>query len=185
MPFRYHDWFFSMIGGSERESIIRSWLSGTLPPFLKRNLRGNSEQEHVFHLFLSYLYDAGIINAYQYPNEALANALARTHETWQLFLQDAGIANPRCAFVLTNGRMILAMASHDDIMGYKSITGLKGCPYCRDHSHGDEGAKDHIDLRATFLMADLDLAPQEFGLAPLPSGKLLLFDGSQPTLLNK
>ena len=124
-------------------------LYEVITPFLKRNIRGQSEPEHVFHLFLSYLYDAGIINAYQYPIEMLANALARTYETWQLFLQDAGIENPRAAFVLTNGRSIIAMASHEDLMGYKFIHGLESCAYCRaSHPDDETPPRSHPDLKA-------------------------------------
>ncbi|MBU1240150.1 hypothetical protein KKF84_04165 [Myxococcota bacterium] len=185
MPFRYHDWFFAMLGSSLREHIIKGWLSGTLPAFLKRNIRGQSEQEHVFHLFLSYLHDSGILNAYSFPEELLATALTRTYDTWQLFLQDAGIENPRSAFVLTDGRAIIAMASHEDLMGYKFINGIHGCAYCRSTHPVDSGLRDHSDLRAVFLMADQNLVPQEFGLSPLPSDKIIQFDGKELKFLTK
>ncbi len=42
---------------------VRERLLESVPAFLRRNIRGKSPSEHVFHLFLAFLHDAGILDA--------------------------------------------------------------------------------------------------------------------------
>jgi hypothetical protein len=180
MPFRYRSWFFSMTGKNHENQKINNWLSGTLPPFLKRNIQGNSEQELVFHLFLSYLYDSGLINAYDFPISDIISAICKTCDTWQLFCKDTGEEESPGVFIISNGRFLLVMASHDNIAGYKYIDGIHNfCPYCRDTSYDEAPPRTHEDLKTLFVLGDLETNPREYGLSPVQKDKILVFHKNQ------
>jgi glutamine amidotransferase len=58
-PFRYRQWLFAHTGTIEAFPKIRSRMSDSLPQFLQRDVRGDTDSEILFHLFLSFLHDAG------------------------------------------------------------------------------------------------------------------------------
>ena len=58
-PFRYRQWLFAQTGTIEAFSQIRGRLCDSLPEFLLRDVRGDTDSELLFHLFLSFLHDAG------------------------------------------------------------------------------------------------------------------------------
>src|SRR5207245_8791387 len=52
-PFRYRQWLFAHNGTLDRFSAMRPRLLESIPDFLRRNIRGETDSEHVFHLFLA------------------------------------------------------------------------------------------------------------------------------------
>jgi glutamine amidotransferase len=58
-PFRYRQWLFAHTGTIEAFPKLRSRMSDSLPQFLQRDVRGDTDSEILFHLFLSFLHDAG------------------------------------------------------------------------------------------------------------------------------
>ena len=58
-PFRYRQWLFAHTGTVEAFSTLRGRLSESLPQFLQRDVQGDTDSELLFHLFLSFLHDAG------------------------------------------------------------------------------------------------------------------------------
>ena len=58
-PFRYRQWMFADTGTVGDFGTVREQLLETLPKFLRRSLRGETDSELLFHLFLSFLHDAG------------------------------------------------------------------------------------------------------------------------------
>ncbi|MBI5536923.1 MAG: class II glutamine amidotransferase [Deltaproteobacteria bacterium] len=58
-PFRYRQWLFAHAGTLARFDNLRERLVTSIPDFLMRNVRGDTDSELVFHLFLSFLHDAG------------------------------------------------------------------------------------------------------------------------------
>jgi glutamine amidotransferase len=58
-PFRYRQWLFAHTGTIEHFPKLRSRMSDSLPQFLQRDVRGDTDSEILFHLFLSFLHDAG------------------------------------------------------------------------------------------------------------------------------
>lgn len=64
-PFRYRRWFFAQEGpgpSAEPFADLHPQLVTHIPDYLRRNIRGRSPAEHVFHLFLSMLHDAGTLD---------------------------------------------------------------------------------------------------------------------------
>src|SRR3954469_25397337 len=58
-PFRYRQWLFANTGTVDSFTRLRGRLTEQLPPFLYRDVRGETDSELIFHLFLSFLHDQG------------------------------------------------------------------------------------------------------------------------------
>jgi len=58
-PFRYRQWLFAHTGTLPAFDTLRRRLTESLPQFLQRDVRGETDSELLFHLFLSFLHDAG------------------------------------------------------------------------------------------------------------------------------
>src|SRR4051812_5648717 len=58
-PFRYREWLFAHTGSIERYGAIRERLLESIPEFLRKNIRGDTDSEVLFHVVLSFLFDAG------------------------------------------------------------------------------------------------------------------------------
>jgi glutamine amidotransferase len=56
-PFRYRDWLFAQRGTIENFERIRPRLLAAQPDFLRRNVRGDTDGEVMFYLFLSCLHE--------------------------------------------------------------------------------------------------------------------------------
>src|SRR5579884_2072825 len=58
-PFRYRQWLFAQAGTVSDFDRVRERLMGSVPEFLRAGIRGDSDAEIVFQVFLSFLHDAG------------------------------------------------------------------------------------------------------------------------------
>ena len=76
-PFRFRSWLFGSVGHVSEPgfSAVRERLLESVPDFLRRNIRGKSPSEHIFHLFLAFLHDAGILDAASPAPAAVQRAL--------------------------------------------------------------------------------------------------------------
>ena len=61
-PFRYRQWLFAQTGTVEKIDVLRGRLRDSLPQFLARDVRGDTDAELVFYLFLSFLHDGGVLD---------------------------------------------------------------------------------------------------------------------------
>lgn len=61
-PFRYRQWLFAQTGTLPAFEAIRDRLVGSVPEFLRSSIRGESDAEILFYVFLSFLHDAGRLN---------------------------------------------------------------------------------------------------------------------------
>jgi predicted glutamine amidotransferase len=58
-PFRYRQWLFAQIGTLDSFDRLRERLLDVQPGFLRPNVRGDTDSELIFYLFLSCLHDQG------------------------------------------------------------------------------------------------------------------------------
>jgi glutamine amidotransferase len=79
-PFRYRQWLFANTGTVAQFDAIRERLVQSVPEFLRGGIRGETDSEIFFHVFLSFLHDAGRLNDLlvepQVVREALRSSLA-------------------------------------------------------------------------------------------------------------
>src|SRR6476469_6868591 len=61
-PFRYRQWLFAQTGTLPMFDSIRERLVQSVPEFLRSSIRGETDAEILFYVFLSFLHDAGRLN---------------------------------------------------------------------------------------------------------------------------
>lgn len=61
-PFRYRQWLFAQTGTLPSFDVVRERLVASVPEFLRSSIRGETDAEILFYVFLSFLHDAGRLN---------------------------------------------------------------------------------------------------------------------------
>ena len=101
-PFRYRQWLFAQTGTVSEFDAVRDRLVQSVPEFLRGGIRGETDSEIFFHVFLSFLHDAGRLNdiVVEAPVivEALRSSLCTGFTELQSTLDSLVIASPTRAF---------------------------------------------------------------------------------------
>jgi glutamine amidotransferase len=159
-PFRFRSWLFGSVGEIDAAAFesVRERLLESVPAFLRRNIRGKSPSEHVFHLFLAFLHDAGSLDAPS-PSPSVVHGALRNGITFlERLLGTGGEPAPLgLGLVATNGRcFVAANAAHP--MRYLHVEGISDCPVChgrRDDARERHGRRlQHDTVRAVILEAN-------------------------------
>jgi glutamine amidotransferase len=173
-PFRFRYWLFGAIGEFGEFAKIRTHLHESIPEFLRRNIRGHSPSEQLFHLFLAFLHDAGLLDTLLAQPEPVARALTETMAFLDRLLVGVGAATSRLAVVATNGRCLAAL-SHGHPIQYLDVRGIANCQVCQAQQH--EGKRErpisHERLRAVIVEADHQL-DKRTGWQAVPNRGVLL-----------
>src|SRR5262249_20587517 len=74
-PIRYRQRLFARTGTVENFSTLRGRVAESLPQFLHRDVRGETDSELLFHLFLSFLHDAGQLDRPQVDGASAVSVL--------------------------------------------------------------------------------------------------------------
>src|SRR5512139_284771 len=113
-PFRFRRWLFTQTGSPELEEIAPRLLEH-VPEYLRRNLKGRTPGELIFHIFLAMLHDEGNIDDPNLPTQATRRALAATLRLVESELDKIGRDKTAIGFgnvALSNGRsMVVARPS--------------------------------------------------------------------------
>jgi len=162
-PFRFRSWLFGSIVKLEApawESIRERILEST-QAFLRRNLRGRAPSEHLFHLFLAFLHDAGILDQPTPAPAAVHGALRNSLAFVDKLLVGVGAPPLEMALAATNGRCFAATGCGSPLR-YLVIEGITDCPVCQakhDAGAGRNGRRTpHEGLRALVIESDRDVA---------------------------
>jgi len=108
-PFRMRQWLFAHAGKVEGFSEIQPRLLESMPDFLRRNIRGDTDSEQVFHLFLSFLHDAGQLDNLDVSDQAVLAALRSTVTLVDRLVNEVGAPRSNLNLILTNGRQLYAL----------------------------------------------------------------------------
>ncbi len=110
-PFRFRRWMFAQSGQPDFGAIGPRLLEH-VPEYLRRNMRGKSPGELVFHVFLAMLHDEGAVDEPNVQVHATRRALAATIKLVHSEQAKAGVAEGGLGnIVASNGRsMIIAHA---------------------------------------------------------------------------
>ena len=172
-PYRFRRWMFAMGGNLDVEGIAPRLLEH-VPEYLRRNIKGRTGAELVFHVFLAMLHDEGSVDDPNLPVASTRRALAATLKlaAAEVAKVDESVALGNVA--LSNGRsMVLARQNEPLRLRRLWVTGERGE---RDESFrgvllvsggdGDprDGFEDVPAQRAVLVTRDLqvslaDLAP--------------------------
>jgi len=77
-PFRYRQWLFAQTGTVSQFDGIKDRLQTSVPEFLRGGIRGETDAEIVFHVFLSFLHDAGRLHDMSIEEAVVRDALRST-----------------------------------------------------------------------------------------------------------
>lgn len=158
-PFRFRSWLFGSVANIPDSTFeaIRDRVLESTPAFLRRNIRGHSSSEHIFHLFLAFLHDAGILDQ-PTPSPTTVHAALRNSLAFidRLLTGDGG-SSLELALAATNGRCFVATGCAYPLR-YLQVDGISDCPVCQaanDRSDGGRGRRvPHEGLRAIIVEAN-------------------------------
>jgi hypothetical protein len=175
-PFRFRRWMYAQSGLDNQlfADDIAPQLIEHVPEYLRRNIKGRTPAELVFHVFLAMLHDEGNIDDPNLAPAATRRALAATLRLVTAELAKAGKPTTLGNVALSNGRSMVVAHLHEPLrLRRLSVTGERGE---RDESFrgflllsgGDGDPKDGFEdvppQRAVLISRDLqvsfaDLAP--------------------------
>jgi glutamine amidotransferase len=76
-PFRFRRWMFAQAGSPDLDAVAPRLLEH-IPEYLRRNLKGRTPGELVFHVFLAMLHDEGSVDDANIPVQTTRRAIAAT-----------------------------------------------------------------------------------------------------------
>jgi glutamine amidotransferase len=170
-PFRFRRWMYAQTGLDSQLFVddIAPHLLEHIPEYLRRNLKGRTPAELVFHVFLAMLHDEGNIDDPNVPPQSTRRALAATLRLVSTELERVGKSGSSLGNVaLTNGRSMIAAHLHEPLRLRRLwLTGERGE---RDESFrgfllvsgGDGDPKDGFEdvppQRAVLISRDLQMS---------------------------
>jgi predicted glutamine amidotransferase len=162
-PFRFRSWMFAHHGTVPDYPRVHQELLSSVPDFLARNIRGQTDSEVLFHLFLAYLHgtnklDEGRVSTAM-VRDALRSTLKRVEELSGADAWKAG----ECALAVTNGRILVA-TRHGAPVNVHRVDSITDCAVCREQApqFGRDKRIDHEHLRSILIVADAP-APSTVG----------------------
>jgi predicted glutamine amidotransferase len=175
-PFRFRSWLFASLGDLDEPAFdaVRDRILESTPAFLRRNIRGKSPSEHIFHLFLAFLHDAGILDQPTPAPTAVHAALRNSLAFVDRLLVGEGAAALRIAICATNGRCFVATGC-DYPIRYLHIEGIADCPVCLERTDTNQNRRrvQHDALRALIVEANRDVAVRS-GWREVPNRSALI-----------
>jgi glutamine amidotransferase len=122
-PFRYRQWLFAQTGTVSGFEQIRERLVASVPEFLRGGIRGETDAEVVFHVFLSFLHDASLLNDGPVDAPHVREALRSTLAVVDGMTAEVGAAGCQLNVMLSNGDALIAVHRGETPMRLRVITG--------------------------------------------------------------
>jgi predicted glutamine amidotransferase len=109
-PFRYREWLFAHTGSISRYAEIKPRLLESIPEFLRKNIRGDTDSEVLFHVVLSFLHDAGRLQEGGADGKTMAAALRSAASLIDhLVSEEGGEPGFHVNALLTDGERLAAL----------------------------------------------------------------------------
>lgn len=170
-PFRYRQWLFAQTGTIDAFPELHERLRASLPEFLRRDVRGETDSELLFHLFLSFLHDSGhLVEEPLNPNTTRA-ALRATLALVDRLCAEEGKEPSRLNILVTDGEHIVAV-HRSAPMAYRLYEGRADL----ERVLGDDSLRrirlpDAASCHFTLIASDFDKLPR--GWVEVPQGSLV------------
>lgn len=121
-PFRYRQYLFAHTGTVAAFGALRERLAESLPDFLRRSVRGDTDSELLFHLFLSFLHDAGKLHTIGLDAASVRGALRATLSLVDRLSAEEGAAPAPFDIAVTDGEHIVVAHGSDKLL-YRQLLG--------------------------------------------------------------
>jgi predicted glutamine amidotransferase len=163
-PFRYRQWLFANTGTVDSFGRLRGRLAEQLPTFLHRDVRGETDSELIFHLFLSFLHDAGELDRPAVDAPAARRALRGAIALVDGLCAEEGSPPTALNILVANPEYLLAVhagkahyTGGQAAMGYRVYAGQRDL----ERLFGDGGLgrmrlPDYATSRLTLVASDFD-----------------------------
>jgi glutamine amidotransferase len=160
-PFRFRRWMFAQSGQPDLDAIAPRLIEH-VPEYLRRNMRGKTPGELVFHVFLAMLHDEGAVDEPNLPVQTTRRALAATiklvtSEQAKAGLPEGGLGN----MFASNGRSMLIAHHSDAPLRLRRLWVLD-----------DKGARDE-QFRGVIFLSGGDGDPKD-GFEDVPAGAVMI-----------
>jgi glutamine amidotransferase len=130
-PFRSRRWLFAHQGQVEDFARVRAGLLDEVPDFLKRQIRGETDSEVAFALFLKRLWETGHGDDPRLPAEVAGRLLADTARSLSQSSARAGAARTSTVNLFaTNGYVLVATRLGGQPLYYTRLEGTDSCEVC-------------------------------------------------------
>lgn len=108
-PFRMRQWLFAHHGSIGRFDAIRGHLYESMPDFIRRNIRGDTDSECFFHTVLAFIHDAGQLENPEIQDQTVVTAVRSATRLVDRLAAEVGAEPPVLNVALTNGRQMYAV----------------------------------------------------------------------------
>jgi predicted glutamine amidotransferase len=149
-PFRFRNWLFAHLGHLPGLEENREKIAADMPPFLARDIRGETDSELAFHIFLHVLFKEGKLNDISIGAEELAVHLKTCVEVINK-LHTKNPQKPNSAMLVSNGQ-IMAAVCRGVGMYYSHREGILECPL---HEKTEQNDQLHRRFRGIMLGAEM------------------------------
>jgi predicted glutamine amidotransferase len=122
-PFRYRQWLFAQTGTIGGFASLRERLLESQPEFLRRNVRGDTDSELFFYLFLSFLHDAGHLSDAEVAPEHMRAALRGSMSLVDRLSAEEGHPRNSGDLLVTNGEFLVGAHRGEEQMAYRVLSG--------------------------------------------------------------
>src|SRR5580693_1527417 len=122
-PFRYRQWLFAQTGTVYDFEQVRERLVGSVPEFLRSGIRGETDAEVVFHVFLSFLHDAGLLNHESVETALVREALRSSLAVVDGITAEVGTMPGKFNVMVSNGGAVVALHRSDSPMCLRVFSG--------------------------------------------------------------
>jgi len=122
-PFRYRQWLFAQTGTVSEFERVRERLIESVPEFLRGGIRGETDAEVVFHIFLSFLHDAGLLGEGLVDAPLVRNAIRSSLAVVDGMTAELGAAAAKLNIMVSNGELVVAVHRSDAPMRLRVISG--------------------------------------------------------------
>jgi glutamine amidotransferase len=168
-PFRYRQWLFAQTGTIPAFDALRERLIASVPEFLRGDIRGETDSEVVFHIFLSFLHDAGRLNDATADDAIVGSALRSTLQVVDQMSAESGNAPAPLNMIVTNGDFLVAVrrgtasgerVAEGNVMAYRTVIGKNDAEMIiGDDPQLRRRSPDFANLRFVLIASDFDVDP--------------------------
>jgi predicted glutamine amidotransferase len=166
-PFRYRQWLFAQTGTIPTFDSLRERLIASVPEFLRGDIRGETDSEVVFHIFLSFLHDAGRLNDTNADEATVGSALRSTLQVVDQMSAETGNAPAPLNMIVTNGDFLVAVRrgveggnAEGQVMAYRTVIGKNDAEMIiGDDPQLRRRSPDFANLRFVLIASDFDVDP--------------------------
>jgi predicted glutamine amidotransferase len=137
-PFRHRQWLFAQTGTVSSFDRVRERLVSSVPDFLRSGIRGDTDAEVVFHVFLSFLHDAGRLHHELVEPALIRDALRSSLSLLDGMTSEVGGEAVQLNTMVSNGDQLVAVHRSPSPMVVRALGGK---------SDGDAILGDDTQLR--------------------------------------